>query len=278
MRRRLSVSLSELQLRRAVSLIAITIALAIVSGFVVALGSAGEPCGACNGTDSPPAAAGRWHLIFDDHFQGQQLKSRLWSTGWFGHGVTEGPDGDTDEDCYAPGQVRVDDGLAISVAARSSVCGGRARPYTSGIITTFGKFTFTYGYAEARIWMPAAGSRIVDAPAFWADGEDWPYNGEIDIVENDGGAACVHFHYSGGAPGRCVWLRGDSSGWHTYAANWEPGRITYYYDGRVIWRDDVGVTDKPMYLILGMGVDPTSARLVPAAMRVSAVEVWARST
>jgi beta-glucanase (GH16 family) len=146
------------------------------------------------------------------------------------------------------------------------------------MITTFGKFTFTYGYVEARIWMPGARSRIANAPAFWADGENWPYDGEIDIVEGDGGAACAHFHYSGGGPGRCVRLRGDGSGWHTYAANWEPGRITYYYDGRMIWRDDVGVTDKPMYLILGMGVDTASPTLVPASMRVSAVEVWARST
>lgn len=271
-------SFGKLNIRRPLPLIIIALTLTAVAGWAVASGLARKSCATCNRVRHPPVAAGRWHLMLDDHFSGQRLNSRLWSTGWFGHGITTGPDEATDAACYAPGQVGVDDGLAISIAARSSVCGGRPHPYTSGIITTRGKFTFTYGYVKARIWMPRAGRRIADAPAFWADGENWPHDGEIDVVEGDGGVPCAHFHYSGGAPGRCLRLPRGRSGWHTYAARWEPGRITYYYDGRMIWRDDVGVTDKPMYLVLGMGVDAASRRLVPAVMRVSAVQVWGRST
>ena len=66
-----------------------------------------------------------------------------------------------------------------------------------------------------------------------------------------------------------------TGGWHTFAADWEPGSITYYYDGTEIWQDTSGITSAPMYLILNLALDSSmSVDLVPATMRVDYVRVW----
>ncbi|HCU94302.1 MAG TPA: hypothetical protein DHU96_16925 [Actinobacteria bacterium] len=49
------------------------------------------------------------------------------------------------------------------------------------MINSNGKFQFTYGFMEARIWLPGRG-RIINWPAFWADGQNWPQDGEIDVM------------------------------------------------------------------------------------------------
>ena len=100
-----------------------------------------------------------------------------------------------------PAQVSVANGeLDLTAIAKAESCGGVARSDASGILTTNGTFSFTYGYMEARIWLPGSGS-IADWPAFWADGQNWPTDGEIDILEGLGGQACAHFHNPAGAPG-----------------------------------------------------------------------------
>ena len=68
------------------------------------------------------------------------------------------------------------------------------------MVTSYGTFNFTYGYMEARIWLPGS-ARIADWPAFWADGQNWPTDGEIDVLEGLSGQACVHFHNSAGGAG-----------------------------------------------------------------------------
>jgi beta-glucanase (GH16 family) len=218
--------------------------------------------------------AGPWNLVFDSEFNGSKLPTWKWSTGWFGSGITTGVSS-SEQECYDPSQVSVANGsLNFSAVARSEVCGGATRPYASGMVTTDGKFSFTYGYMEARIWLPAAGS-IADWPAFWADGQNWPTTGEIDTVEGIGGKACAHFHNSAGGPGACA-TGNYASGWHTFAADWEPGSVTFDYDGTQIWKDTSGITSAPMYLILDLALSSaiTSPDTAPAAMRVDYVRVW----
>jgi beta-glucanase (GH16 family) len=72
-----------------------------------------------------------------------------------------------------------------------------------------------------------------------------------------------------------------AGGWHTYAANWEPGSITYYYDGVEVGRVTAGVTNAPMYLVLNLSVsnpaETAGPTLAPASMKVDYVRVWRRS-
>ncbi len=67
-----------------------------------------------------------------------------------------------------------------------------------------------------------------------------------------------------------------AGGWHTFAADWAPGSVTYYYDGIRLWRDVSGITSAPMYLILDLAVSSTVTppATVPATMRVDYVRVW----
>jgi beta-glucanase (GH16 family) len=164
--------------------------------------------------------------------------------------------------------------LDLSAVARAETCGGAVHPYASGMVTTDGTFSFTYGYMEARIWLPGNGS-IADWPAFWADGQNWPTNGEIDTLEGLGGQACAHFHNPAGGPGACA-AGNYSGGWHTFAADWEAGSLTFYYDGTPVWNDTSGITSAPMYLILNLALSSaiTSPNTAPAAMQVDYVRVW----
>jgi beta-glucanase (GH16 family) len=143
------------------------------------------------------------------------------------------------------------------------------------MINTDGKFHFTYGFMQAQIWLPGRGGQIVNWPAFWADGQNWPKTGEIDVLEGLGGQACWHFINPAAARGNCV-TGTFYNGWHTFGADWEPRSITYYYDGRVVGRISSGVTHAPMYLILNNATTHLYQipLQVPAVMRVAYVRVW----
>ena len=218
---------------------------------------------------------GTWHLVFNSTFTGRALSTAGWSTGWLANGITQ-PVSSGELECYAPANVVVSGGaLNLSLVRQPHSCGGKERPYTSGMINTDGKFQFTYGFMEARIWMPGQRGQIINWPAFWADGQNWPGDGEIDVLEGLGGKACWHFVNRAAVRGNCA-AGTFYNGWHTFGANWEPGSITYYYDGRVVGRIRSGITHAPMYLIL----NNATAHLyqipvqVPADVRVAYVRVW----
>ena len=230
-----------------------------------------------SGTPQPVGnVAGTWNLSFDSEF------NSLWglynNTGEFGSGITKGING-AEIECMDPSQVSVANGeLDLTSIQKSETCGGVTQPYTSGMVTTNGHYSFTYGYAEARIWMPGTSS-IAEWPAFWADGQNWPANGENDIVEGlSNGLAQAHFHYqnASGAAAQDGPLTGSGSytgGWHTFGADWEPGSVTYYYDGVKIGSFTTGITASPMYLILDLAV--SAGEGVPSAtMHVDYVRVW----
>jgi beta-glucanase (GH16 family) len=230
--------------------------------------------------DGPYGEAGDWTPVFDDEFNGTSLNTTLWSTGWGGPGLT-GPVNTEELECYSPSQVLESGGeLDLNVINQAQTnCpldgGGTINePYTSGMIQTQGKFSFTYGYFETRVWLPGAASGI-DWPGVWAIGANWPSGGELDLVEGLDGQACFHFHDPSGGPGGCA-AGAYTGGWHTFGADWEPGSVTWYYDGVEVGSVTQGVTSSPMFLLATMALDNTYGGPIqaPATMRIDYIRVW----
>jgi hypothetical protein len=229
----------------------------------------------------PVGIAGHWHLVLDSRFDGAALPTR-WRSGWFGRGVT-GPVNSAEADCYSPAALSYSStGLDISLTQTSATCSGKTEPWTTGLITTNpddGRppgtgFQYTYGVVEARIDVQGSGAnQLYDWPAFWANGQNWPDDGEDDVLEGLGGDACFHFHSPSGYQGGCKAT--ITPGWHTFASDWEPGSITYYYDGARVGSITSGITSAPMYLILDNAANSSGA--VADSMRVRYVRVWQSS-
>ncbi len=240
---------------------------------------------------APKIAAdpGDWVLKFDDEFNGTQLDTANWSTGWLASGIT-GPVNSTEEECYDPAQVTESGGtLNLNLITKSESCGIADPVYASGIVNTAGKFSYTYGFVQTRVWLPAATGQpgeIADWPGVWTDGQNWPADGENDIVEGIGGQACSHFHSavspSGVGASRGAAKRpdlsgcasGDYAGWHTFGADWEPGSVTYYYDGKNVGSVTTGITSAPMFLIIDYAAGPPFQS--PSTMKIDYVRVWQR--
>jgi beta-glucanase (GH16 family) len=216
-------------------------------------------------------------LLFDDEFNGSSLSSVRWSKGWLASGVTP-PVSSLEYDCYAPDQVAVTGGaLELTAVAKAQTCAAKVEPFSSGMVNTDKSFRFRYGYAVARIWLPAGAGLW---PAWWTDGQNWPADGEIDVMEAYDPSRAVAYHYrwagcgANCAAGGQVAFRGSTSGWHTYAVDWRPGVITWYYDAHRVWSfSGPAVTSSPQYLVLNLATNaPTAA--VPAVMRVDYVRVY----
>ena len=226
----------------------------------------------------PLGSHGAWRLIFDDEFSGQTLDTTKWSTGWFGSGITGGVSS-TDLQCYDPDEVAVGGGeLTLTLIAKSETCAGSRRSYAGGLISSNGKFSFSHGFIQVRAWLPAdEEGKIADWPAIWADSQNWPIGGELDVVEGLAGSACWHFHTATAAPGGCTLSHGAYAGaWHTFGARWATRTVIYYYDGHRVGVIRHGITKSPLYLVISLGASAKRPLTVPATMRIAYVRVWQR--
>jgi beta-glucanase (GH16 family) len=228
----------------------------------------------------PDGVAGDWTLKFDGEFNGTGLDTAVWSTGWYGSGITP-PANSSEDNCDDPAQVSEGGGvLSLSLVQQSENC-GQQEDYVAGLVSTMNSFNFTYGFIEARVWLPGVSGNpgeVANWPGVWADGQNWPQDGEIDVAEGLHGQVCAHFHGpdnpGGLAAGGGNGCSGGNytDGWHTFAADWEPGSVTYYYDGTDIGSVTSGITSAPMFLVLdnAAGGDLSA----PATMKVAYVRVW----
>jgi beta-glucanase (GH16 family) len=234
---------------------------------------------AASSAGAPLGIPGTWRQVFGDEFSGTTLDSTKWNPNWLGCPtcITK-PVNSAELGAYAPSQVSVSGGSLhlTAIQQQTTANNGQTYAYRSGLVESNGKAEFTYGAFEARIYSPAAPgtTQIANWPAFWTDGQNWPTDGEMDVMEGLSGKACYHFHSPAGGPGGCA--SGDFTGWHTYGAEWKPGSVTYYYDGKQVGQITTGITSAPMYLILNNGVSDQHGgpRLTPADMMVDYVRVW----
>ncbi len=214
-------------------------------------------------------------MKFDDEFTGSSIDLTKWQPDWLGpsNAAITKPVNSEEVECIDPAQSTVGNGV-LTITAAQRGCNGYS--YASGLLNSDRSFQFTYGFMEARMYLPGdSAGNIYDWPAFWADGTgQWPATGEIDVMEGLDGAAAWHYHWGSTTSAQQVggYPSGNFTGWHTFGADWEPGKITFYYDGRNVGSVTNGVVGNPMYLIVNLGLkaNPT----VPSSVQVDYVRVW----
>lgn len=267
--------------------------LSLVAVLVIALAGAvlirgADPQAAPAGTHGPTGIPGQWTMIFEDSFEGTKLSS-AWCPGWFGKGVTP-PVNSLEDAAYSSSHVTLPGGGAVHLSLTDTpiTVNGDRYGHTGALLSTNPSdgchgadpgFQFTHGAVEFRAWLPASAGGIANWPALWATGQDWPEDGEIDVMEGLGGDAAVHYKSSEmvDSPDNGVDVPGKwTEGWHTFAATWEHDRVTYYYDGKPVWTITEGIADSPLYLVIDYTINE-SQPATPATMKVDYVRVWQRS-
>ena len=167
-----------------------------------------------------------WALVFCDDFSGTSLNKTNWAPYWFSDG-TLNPGSNTRG--YAS-NVTVNAQLNLQLWNLTNGALIASNPHGGAKKG----FQFTYGYAEAQLTLPTNGTVIAHWPAWWLDGQSWPMDGEIDIMEGLSGHAAWHYHYDSGGGLDSHPIGGDintSPGTHIYGVNWYPGHLDFYYDG-----------------------------------------------
>lgn len=174
-------------------------------------------------------------------------------------------------------------------ALRASIQG---QSYTSGMITTNHEFSQTYGYFEMRAQMPKGQGLW---PAFWLLPEDGSWPPELDVMEMLGNqTSTLHttVHSQTGGQDQlsathfqttdAVAVADMSTGFHTYGVDWEPDTITWYFDGREVFKAATPADmHKPMYMVANLAVggdwpgSPDASTLFPATMQIDYLRAYA---
>ncbi len=253
-------------------------------------------------TARPPAAllpVGRttgWNLVFQDEFAGAALDRGKWTTcyPWFEPAKGCTSVGNDELQWYLPQQVQVANGqLDLSVQPqRYKGTDGQTYDYVSGMVAsgagpaTGPGFAFQYGYAEARLKIPA-GSGV--CPAFWLNPANGSWPPEVDIAERvgnpDSNKIEMIVHYllpQGGHDFNSTHFTGPdfSADWHVFGIEWTPNSLVWYIDGveRKRFTPVDRIPHTPMVILFTLAIrgDPGPDETVtfPATLAVDYVRVW----
>jgi len=246
----------------------------------------------------PVGSGGGANLLFSDDFDGTALNPSTWQTCSWWATTTCSIETNNELELYTPNNVSVANGVLKLQARREDAVGwnGRTYNYTSGMVSSGGRsgqvapgFTYRYGYAEARVKVPAGQGLW---PAFWTLPASYAWPPEIDAMEILGNAPNVTnmtYHYLDGngahqSPGT-AWTGPDfSADWHTFGVDWQPDAIVWFVDGieRGRFSDASAITAEPQYLLLNLAVggnwpgSPNPSTSFPSDYLVDYVRVWDR--
>ena len=228
----------------------------------VAVGEAGTKTLLASGTVSTAAVSPgpygqdptKYTLTFSDEFSGTSLDTSKWNDHiWYD------PPSSTNDYGVSGGYLRI--------WPQADANG----EFKERILTTAGKFSQTYGYFEMEAKLPIGHGPW---PAFWLLNSDNPDVGEpeIDIMEaypgdNTGYWADAKNHpirygtsfYQNGNGANPPGLQGTqgnytgdlSTAFHKYGLKWEASKLSFYFDGRLVYTANVSMSKK-MYILLDM--------------------------
>ncbi len=185
-----------------------------------------------------------WVLAWSDEFDGSSLDTSKWiydfgDWGWGNNELQYYTDSRTEN-------TRIEDGVLV-IEARKDDVGAK---WTSARLTTRGKQSFLYGKIEFKARVPSGKGNWTAGwtlGAAYVDEIDWPYCGEIDIMESvgyevndetgDGIAHCsmhtpaYYFKKETQITSKTE-VENISGEFHTYAVEWTPEEIRGYVDDK----------------------------------------------
>lgn len=271
-----------------------------------------------------------WSLVWSDEFDGRKIDRAKW-----GYDVDCWGGGNEEHQCYTKSarNAAIEDGKLVITARYERVTGPAlpehlrrtsatpeaeaTRDISSARLSTRGKAAWRYGKVEVRAKLPQGQGTW---PAIWMLPEkdrygSWAASGEIDILEAVNlGVPCAKcpggrentilgtLHFGGKWPNNQH--KGEEvpvpevldDGFHTYAIEWQPERITWLFDGRIYavrTADEWSTTgspkrgapfDQPFHLILNLAIGGKLAETrglggvrldgYPKRMEIDWVRVW----
>ncbi len=197
-----------------------------------------------------------WKVVWADEFNGEGIPDTtkwtfdIGNWGWGNHELQYYTDKRVEN-------ARQENGNLIIEARKNDM----GEEWTSARLTTRGKVAFLYGRIEFRAKVPvekgnwAAGWTLGDK---YVDEIDWPYCGEIDILETVGyelndetgdGKAHASAHSGayyfklGNQPTGITEVKNMKDEFHTYAIDWSPEGMTATVDGREYFTYDDTTTE-----------------------------------
>ena len=225
-----------------------------------------------------------YHLTFSDEFASATLDTVKWNTRapwnvkWYADSKQM--------QAFIPEAVSLKDGL-VTFTADHSQGNTDGQPYASGSITS--NRTFTYGYLEARVSLPAGKGLW---PAYWLTSSvRWPP--EIDIFEVVDGVAYGYTHVPQG--GSVTFVEGAAGAdaayplpnpygvYHVYGLHWTATDLYRYVDGVLTQHDKIDAaagSGDPFWLNLSLQVggnwpgSPDASTPFPSYMNIDYVRVY----
>ena len=236
-----------------------------------------------------PINLGGWTQTFDDEFDSLSASATGFGTTWWAQTGTLASNKEAENyvnNTGPGGPFSVKDGvLHISATPISSAAG---LPYTSGELTSARFFAQTYGYFEISAMLPTGRGMW---PAFWLLPASGAWPPELDIMEalgNDPATIYAATHSAVGGTnvrgGLTTAVTNTAATFNTYGADWEPDRITYYFNGNAIGSLPTPADmNQPMYLVInlavgGQGSWPGPAGGEPGDMAIDYVRAYASPT
>ena len=214
---------------------------------------AGTSTPTCGGSRPIKPGGGRYACTFTEDFTGSTLDAAKWVVQTTAvSGFTTG-----ESDCYlnSKNNIAVSGGslhLTARVETSPTLCKSPVGDFTStqtaGSVVTWGKFAQTYGRFEFRAKFPATTTVGIDS-ALWMVPQaltygQWPNSGEIDVAEWFGNAWGTNVypsvHYAGEikslSTGYNCPMPTATTSFHTYAVNWTPTSMSFYYDNKLCYQ------------------------------------------
>lgn len=241
---------------------------------------------------------------FDDEFNANQLNTNLWvPTTTAATGYRVGPE------CYVSDSSTISESggalhLTTNRLAQPMTCtlpngSTYQSSYTSGMVSTSGKFSQTYGHYEIRARFPNVTSPGTHSALWLYPQKQWyglGSSGEIDMVEHYSlwptadistvvypNTISTNHHVSHG----CTF--DNPAAYHVYSLDWTATSMRFSYDSTPCWTTTWSPLapllssepfDKPFFICLteamGTGVNALDQSHVslPASMDIDYVRVW----